>query len=57
MQTERERLDLGHMPLLGSVGGEFWGSWAKASLVNSNLKKHGFGKFCPVGWDGGGDLT
>lgn len=26
---------LGHMPLLGSVGRELWGSWAKTRLVTS----------------------
>lgn len=30
--------DLGHMPLLKSVGGVLWGSQAKAELVNSNQK-------------------
>lgn len=26
VQTERERQDLGHMPLLGSLSGVSWGS-------------------------------
>lgn len=36
MQTERQ--DLGHVPLLGSVGGIIWGSQAKCGLVNSNQR-------------------
>ena len=38
MKTERGRQDLGHMLLLGSVGGVLWGSWAKAELDSSNQK-------------------
>lgn len=33
--AERERQDLGCMPLLGSMGGVFWSSQAKARFVNS----------------------
>ena len=39
MPAERERQDLGHMPLLGSVGGVLWGSQAKSRLVDSNQKE------------------
>ena len=34
----RQRQNLGHMPLLGSVGGVLWDSQAKAGLVNSKQK-------------------
>lgn len=35
----RQRVeDWGHTPLLVSVDGVLWGSWAKARLVNSNQK-------------------
>lgn len=33
---QRERLDLGHIPLLGSVCRVLWGSHAEGGLVNSN---------------------
>ena len=36
--TQREREDLGHRPLLGSVGGVLWASLTKARLVNSDQK-------------------
>ena len=42
--VDRERQDPGHTPSLGSVQ-VLWGSWAKASLVNSNQKERDFGKF------------
>lgn len=35
----RVQTDLGHMPLLGSVGRVLWGSQAKTRLVNSNWKR------------------
>lgn len=38
-QAERGGQDLGHMPLLGSVGGVFWGSHAKDRLVDSSQKE------------------
>lgn len=41
--AERERQDLGHVPLLGFASGVLWGSQAKAGLVISN-QKEGFGK-------------
>ena len=34
----REGQDLGHIPLLGSMGKVHWGSRAKARLVDSNQK-------------------
>lgn len=42
MQRERETQDLGYMPLLGSMGGMLWSSWAKAGSVNSNQKSRVF---------------
>lgn len=44
VQGERELQDLGHMPLLGSVGGVLWDSQARARLVSSNPKQQSFGK-------------
>ena len=41
---QREWQDLGHMPLLWSMGRVFWGSWAKTGLVNSKPKEWGLGK-------------
>lgn len=35
---EREWQDQGHIPLLESMGGMLWGSWARVGLVNSNQK-------------------
>lgn len=46
VQAGTARQDMGYMPLLGSIGGVFWGTWAKARLVSSNPKKLGFGKLC-----------
>lgn len=43
----RERWDLGYKPVLASIGGVLWGSWAKARLVNSNQKSRGL--VSPVG--------
>lgn len=43
----RERWDLGYKPVLASIGGVLWGSWAKARLVNSNQKNRGL--VSPVG--------
>lgn len=40
------RQNLGHMPFSEFVDEQFWGSWAKSGLVNSNLKKQGFGELC-----------
>jgi len=37
MQAERSA-GLGHVPLLGSMGGGPWGYQAKARLVNSNQR-------------------
>lgn len=42
--ADREQSDLGHMPVLGSVGGVFWDSWAKARL-SIQTKRREFGKF------------
>lgn len=42
--SERDKQDLGHMPLLESVGVVLWGSQTRARLVISNSKKS-FGKF------------
>ena len=39
----RQRQDLGHMPLLVSVGGVPWGSWAGAGLANSNQRSRVLG--------------
>ena len=36
VQTERQ--NLGHMPLLKSVGGVLWVSWARAGSVNSEQR-------------------
>lgn len=38
----RQRQDLGHMPLSGSLGGVLWGSQARAGLVNSSQKSEIF---------------
>lgn len=40
---QRERQDLGHMLILGSMSEEVWGSTAKADLDNPNQKEWGFG--------------
>ena len=32
-QRERERMNLGRMPLLEPIDGVLWGSWAKSTLV------------------------
>ena len=45
-RVQAERQDLGHMPLLGSTGGNFGGFLTKSELVNSNQKEQCFGKFC-----------
>ena len=45
--------DLRHMPLLGSRGGVLWGSWAKATLANSNQKEQSFGKLLRRSYLGG----
>ena len=39
---ERTQHDLGHTPVLGSMGTVFWGSWAKARLVNLYQKQLDF---------------
>lgn len=36
--ADRGRQDLGHTPLLESVGQELWGSQTKSRLLNSNQK-------------------
>lgn len=41
---QRQRQDLGHTSLLGSVNEVFWDSQANARLVNSNQNQQGFGK-------------
>lgn len=38
VQTETDRQDLEHMPLVVFLGGVLCGFWAKAGLVNSSLK-------------------
>ena len=37
--AENKQQNLGHMLLLGSVGGVLWDSWAEAGLVTSNPKE------------------
>lgn len=44
-QSAKREARPGHMPLLGSLGGVFWGSRAKL-LVNSNQKSRVFAKLC-----------
>lgn len=46
LQAEREPQELGHIPLLGSVGEVLQDSQAKARWVNSNKEKSGFGELC-----------
>ena len=41
---QRVHQDLGHMPLLGSLGGVLRGSWAKTRFVNSHKKRVGICK-------------
>lgn len=43
-ERAREREDLEQMPLLGSVRGVLWGSWAKTEFVSSNQKQQAVGK-------------
>lgn len=40
----RQRQNVGHMPLLGSMSGVHWGSWGKVRLVYRNQKSRGFRK-------------
>lgn len=47
-RVQAEREDLGHIPLLGSTGGNFGGFLTKTGLVNSNQKEQCFGKLCRV---------
>ena len=37
-RADRDRQDLGHVPLLGSMGRVLWSSWTEARLVHSKQK-------------------
>lgn len=39
-ESDREKQDLKHSALLGSMDGVLWGSQAKVGLVNSNQKSY-----------------
>lgn len=41
---QKERQKLGHLTLLGPMGGVVWGSWVKVRYVNSNQEGQGFAK-------------